>query len=137
VTPETSLHADDRVDWHLRRAPLIVGALGIGRLPRDAELVERFAGGAREATRAVEHRLAREARLDRAAVDAIAEAHEAAVLRHTSQGAQHLIFAAEIGEFPRQEDGIAFLPGHPLLNLIAQRFPAAHLYTCAKTRHST
>jgi hypothetical protein len=43
-----------------------------------------------------------------------------------------LVFAAEIGELARQKDGIALLTGTPLLELLAQRFPAGHGYTCAK-----
>src|SRR5271168_1645418 len=79
MTGEPPLHAHGRIDRHLRRAALVVGALRIGRLPRDAQLVERLPRGADEAAGCSQHRLAGEARGFGAAIDAIAEAHEATV----------------------------------------------------------
>jgi hypothetical protein len=46
LTRETPPHPHRRIDRHLRRAAFVVGALGLGRLPFDAELVERLARGA-------------------------------------------------------------------------------------------
>jgi hypothetical protein len=57
---ETSPHPHDRVNRHLRRAAFVVGALGFGRFPLHAELVQRLARGAGETVRAIEDRLARQ-----------------------------------------------------------------------------
>jgi hypothetical protein len=42
-----------------------------------------------------------------------------AIAHETAQGAQHLILAAEVPEFARQEHVIARLAGNPLLNLLS------------------
>src|SRR5258707_354096 len=54
---EAALHSYDRVDRHLRRTTLVVGAFGFRRLPFNAELVERLACDTGEALGTVQHRV--------------------------------------------------------------------------------
>ena len=87
-------------------------------------------------SRAAQHRLAGEPRGFGAAIDAVAEAHEAAVPHQAAQRAQHLVLAAEIAELARQEHVLAPLAGDPFLDPFAQCLPSGIVQPFAKTRHS-
>src|SRR5271168_3466660 len=126
VPREPPLHAHGGIDRHLRRTALVVGALRIGRLPRDAELVERLPRGADEAAGGGQHRLAGETRGFRAAIDAVAEAHETALAHQAAQRAQHLVLAAEIAELARKEHLVP-PAGDAVPDLLAQCQPSRHV----------
>jgi hypothetical protein len=66
--------------------------------------------GAEKSIRAVEKRLSRETRDDGAAIDAVAQAHQALFTDQAAQRTEHLILAAEIPEFTRKEYVVAPLP---------------------------
>src|SRR3954447_13882157 len=98
MSREAAFDPHDRIHRHLRRAALIIRAFGFGRLPFNAELVERLTRHAGKAVAAIEHRPAVETRNGRAAVDAITEPHQAALIHQLAQRAQYLILAAELLE---------------------------------------
>ncbi|HXW27077.1 MAG TPA: hypothetical protein VEK73_20200, partial [Xanthobacteraceae bacterium] len=52
--------------------------------------------------------------------------HEATFLSEAAQGAQNLVFAAEVGKFARQEHVLALPAGDAILNFLPQ---------CLRSRH--
>src|SRR5262249_26982874 len=98
LTREPSLHPHCRVDRHLRRAPIVVGALGFSRFPFYAKLVERLARRTGKAIRAIKDRFTGQLRDGSASVNAVAQPHKNTVAHHGAQRAQHLVFTAEVRE---------------------------------------
>src|SRR5260221_3708188 len=134
---EAALHSYDRVDRHLRRATLVVGAFGFRRLPFNAELVERLACDTGETLGTMQHRFAAQARDDRPAIHTVAKPHQAALVHQRAQCTEHLILATEFLEFARKEHVFTPVAGDPLFNLLPQCFTARHNRPpFAKTRHS-
>jgi hypothetical protein len=88
----------------LRCAPFVIGFFGGGIVPGDAELVQRLPCCDDEASCGGKYGLAAEARDERFAVHTVAQANEAFLAHQFAQGAQNLVFAAEIAELAGEED---------------------------------